>query len=195
MKYLFSLSLFLLGYCQVAQAITVSTKPTPWYISQDRAIHTPNGDVTLRAGTPVVLEVAQKYSSQNLSVGQSVTIRAKYNVVIDKQSVIPAGAIGTAVVTDAKKQGIFGKGGKLELQVQSVQAVDGQQVQLSGIPIMIEGDNKKGLAWGLSIGIGIFTYGLGFFIGFLIKGNAAEVRAGTFLTSSVASEVEISLKK
>jgi hypothetical protein len=195
MKTLFSLCLFLLGYCQIAQAIIISSKPTSWYISQDRTIHTPSGDVTLRAGTPIVLEVAQKYSSQNLNVGQSVSIRAKYNVVIDKQSVIPAGAIGTAVVTDAKKQGIFGKGGKLELQVQSVQAVDGQQVQLSGIPILIEGDNKKGLAWGLSIGLGLFTYGLGFLIGFLIKGKPAEVRAGTSLNSTVASEVEVSVKR
>lgn len=147
--------------------------------------------LTLRAGTPIVVEASQTYNAKNLSEGQTVNVRVKYNVVVTKQTLVAAGALGTANISDVGKPGIFGKAGRMELQMQSVQAVDGQQILLSGMPMIAEGQNKKGLAWGLSIGLGIFTFGIGLAAGFFIKGKHAEVRAGTTTNASVASDAQV----
>lgn len=146
--------------------------------------------VTLRSGTPIVVESAQTYNSKNLSEGQTVNVRVKYNVVANKQTLVAAGALGTATISGIVKPGVFGKPGRIELQIQSVQAVDGQQILLSGIPMNAEGQNKKGLAWGLSIGLFILTL-VGGAVGFFIKGKPAEIKAGTTSNASVASDAQI----
>lgn len=143
------------------------------------------------SGTPVVVEAVQTYSSKNLNIGQSLSVRVKFNIVQDKQILVAAGALGTANISKLEKPKIFGKPGKMELQVQRVQAVDGQQILLSGIPLILEGQNKRALALGLGIGVGVVTFGLGLIIGFFIKGKDAEFNAGTNINSSVASDMEI----
>jgi hypothetical protein len=164
--------------------VTFSTK-------QDYDIRLDDGSsVTLRAGTPIVVEATQSYSAKNLSEGQTVNVRVKYNVVVNKQTVIAAGALGNATISNITKPGIFGKAGRMELQMQSVQSVDGQQILVSSIPMMAEGQNKKGLAWGLSIGLFLFTI-IGGAIGFFIKGKPAEIKVGTSSNASVASDAQV----
>jgi hypothetical protein len=163
-------------------------------ISSDINIITDDGIVTLRSGTPVVVEAMQGYNAKNLSEGQTVNVRVKYNVVVNKKTVVAAGALGNATITDVQKPGIFGKAGRLELQIQSVQAVDGQQILVSGMNMISEGQNRKALAWGLSIGLFIFTI-IGGAIGFFIKGKNAELRAGTTANTSVASDAQVDVEE
>ncbi len=156
-------------------------------------IKTPSGATfTLRAGTPIVVEVAQTTNAKNLSEGQTISIRVKYNVVVNKQTLVAAGALGTATITDINKPGVFGKAGRMELQVQSVQAVDGQQILLSGIPMVAEGQHKKGLAWGLSVPLFLLTI-IGGGVGLFIKGKPAEIKAGTTTNTTVASDAQIQM--
>ena len=175
-----------------AQAVSSANKNIPpLYVSKDVTIMVDGNATTLRAGTPILVEAVQTFSSKRLSIGQSVNVRAKFNVVVDRKILVSAGALGTATVTNIRKRRGFGRAGTMELQIQSIQAVDGQQVFLTGIPITFEGDNKKGLAWGIAIGVGLITYGLGLLLGFAFKGKDAEFRAGTSLNASVASDVEV----
>lgn len=161
-------------------------------ISKDMIISTPEGEVTLRAGTPVVVETVQTLNAKNLSEGQTVSVRVKYNVVVSRQTVVAAGALGNATVAEIVKPGMFGRAGRIELQVQSIQAVDGQQVLVSGMAMIAEGQNRKALAWTLAVGLFIFTL-VGGAIGFLIKGKTAELKAGTSSNVSVASDAQVEL--
>jgi hypothetical protein len=173
---------------------TVTTKKTPpLYVQSDAIIMVGGKPITLRAGTPVVAEAAQTYTSKNLSVGQSINVRAKFNVVVDKHTLISAGSLGSATISDLRKGGVFGRGGRMELQVQSIQAADGQQVLLAGIPLTLEGDSKAGLAWTISIILFLFTI-VGGAVGFFIKGKDAEFKSGMQVNSSVASDLEIEPK-
>jgi hypothetical protein len=187
-------------------AVTTAPGPKPkeinFTISKDVDITTVDGNtVTLRAGTPIVVETSQTYNAKNLTEGQTVNFRVKYNVVVSKQTLVAAGALGTANITDIVRPGVFGKGGKIELQIQSVQAVDGQQILLSGIAMVSEGQNKKGLAWGLSAGLfvlGLFVFApliLGGAAGFLVKGKPAEIKAGTNTNASVASDAQVEVEE
>jgi hypothetical protein len=196
-KYFKTYALILVCLCisLTADAITQSKVTPQWYISKDVVIHTPTKEVTLRAGTMVVVEIPQNYSSKNLSSGNTINIRAKFNVVVDKITVIAAGVSGFASVTDVKKAGMFGRAGRIELQVQSIQAVDGQQVPLSGIPLTLEGENRALLAWGLAIGLAIFTIGIGLVAGIFIKGKEAEAKAGMTINSNVAADIQVGERK
>jgi hypothetical protein len=168
-----------------------SNKPTSEIVvTKDVIVQTPSGEVTLRAGTAVVVEAVQTYSGKNLSEGQTINVRVKYNVVVNKMTVIAAGSLGNATITDIQRPGVFGKAGRMELQVQSVQSVDGQQILVSGINMIAEGQNRKGLAWSLSIGLFILTL-VGGAVGFLIKGKPAELKSGTTANVSVASDAQI----
>lgn len=166
----------------------------PVYVAQEITIQTAYGPVTLRAGTQVVVEPAQTFNTKNLSVGQTVNVRVKYNVVVNKQIVIAAGAPGTAIISKLTKPRSFGRGSEAEFQVQSVQTTDQQQCPLSGIPLIVEGDDKKGLAIGLCIGLGLITIPIlcvGALSGLFIKGKHAEIPAGTSLNANVASDIEV----
>jgi hypothetical protein len=161
---------------------------------KDYEIKTADGaTLTLRAGTSIVVEASQTYNAKNLSEGQTVNVRVKYNVIVNKQTLVAAGALGTANISDLTKPGAFGKAGRMELQMQSVQAVDGQQILLSGTPMIAEGQNKKGLAWGLSIGLFLLTI-IGGIAGIFIKGKPAEVKAGTTTNTSVASDAQVQVE-
>ncbi len=180
-------------------ALSPSSTPKPrpavsFVTLKDYEIMTADGTtLTLRAGTPIVVEASQTYNSKNLSEGQTVNVRVKYNVIVNKQTLVAAGALGTANISDLTKPGAFGKAGRMELQMQSVQSVDGQQILLSGTPMIAEGQNKKGLAWGLSIGLFLLTI-IGGIAGIFIKGKPAEVKAGTTTNTSVASDAQVEVE-
>ncbi len=148
---------------------------------------------TLTAGTPVIVETLETYNAKNLSSGQVISVRVKFNVVNNKQVLISAGALGTAIVSEVVKPKGFGKPGKLIINLQSVQSVDGQQILLSGNSSAMEGENRKGLAWGVGLGAGVLTSGVGLLAGFAFKGKDAELKAGTTFNSYVASDTEIDI--
>lgn len=148
--------------------------------------------IELRAGTPISVELIQNLNSTDLTAGQTVDFRVKFDVIVKKKRVITAGSIGKGQITKVSKRKMFGKPGVLEIQAQYVQAVDGQLVPLTGMALKVRGDDKSALAWGLSVGLGIFTL-VGFGTGLFIKGKKAEMPAGTALNVSVASNIEIEL--
>jgi len=176
------------------QAVTKIVKKSPIYVTENTQIIVDGKTYTLNAGTPLIVEAVNTTSSNHLSVGQSVTIRAKFNIVVDKETLVSAGALGTAVVSKVQKRKIFGKPGYLELQAQSIRAVDNQQVLLSGMPLHIEGKSKATLAWILSGALFLTTI-IGGAVGFFIKGQDAEFSTGTQVNTSVASDMEIEPKQ
>jgi hypothetical protein len=192
-KICFASFLFLGIFLQNISAITHS-KVSPLYVAKDFPIKVDGYTLTLRAGTAVVVEAPQNFDSKNLSAGQTLNLRVKYNVVVDKRNLISAGALAIASVSSITKPSFFGKGGRIELIIQNAQAVDTQQVPISGIPLIVEGEDKKALAWGVAIGVGLFTYGFGLLLGFIFKGKTAELKAGTTINGSVASDVEITVR-
>ena len=187
-------SFFLLLFLTAATFASAAVVNPTLYVADDVTIMVDGQEVQLRAGTPVVAEASQTYTSRNLTAGQSISVRTKFNVVVKKQTLISAGALGSATVSRIRKRGIFGRPGEMELQIQSVQAVDGQQVLLSGIPLTIEGKSNATLAIILSVVL-LLTTLIGGAIGFLIKGKEAEFVAGTQLNASVASDMEIEVEE
>jgi hypothetical protein len=143
----------------------------------------PGEVVILRAGTSIPLELVSTLYSSNVRSGQMVDFRVLSDVKANGKIVI-SGSIAQGQITRAKKRGLLGSEGELEIAIKSVKAVDGTTVYLSGNNLYDEGSNKLALSIVLTICC---------LFGFLIKGGKAEIPAGAQVQGTVISNVEINL--
>ena len=88
-------------------------------------------ELTLPAGTPIEVEVAYTVNSLDLKPGEHISFRVLVPIVIDGVAVIEEGALVTARVTQAKRGGHWGKGGKLAWSMEDVVAVDNSRILLA----------------------------------------------------------------
>ncbi|MCO6479431.1 MAG: hypothetical protein J5I94_22545 [Phaeodactylibacter sp.] len=100
--------------------------------------------LTLRAGTPVSLTLNQTVSSHDVQIGNTVEFLVRSNVTVNGQVVIAAGSIAEGmvknVVNPCPDNSCKAQCAKLEIVVETVQAVDGQRVFLRSIPFTIKGE-------------------------------------------------------
>jgi len=88
-------------------------------------------ELTLPAGTPIEVQVAYTVNSLDLKPGEHISFRVLVPIVIDGVAVIEEGALVTARVTQAKRGGHWGKGGKLAWSMEDVVAVDNSRILLA----------------------------------------------------------------
>ncbi len=151
-----------------------------------------SAQVTLRSGSVVPLELSTTVQSNSAVQGQTVDFRVVYDVVVDQKTVIPAGTLAKGIVRRVVKSKGAGRGGVVEVQVESIN-LNGQSVPLYSNSHLVEGENKKGLVWGLTGGGFLVIGPLSFFF-LLIKGESAVIQAGTKLDATVVRNVIIDTK-
>lgn len=144
----------------------------------------PNGTVLLKAGTVIPMELISTITSKNARSGQMVDFRVMSDVKVDGKTVIAAGSIAQGQIVRAKKSGLLGSEGELEISVKTIKAVDGTNIYLSSNNVSDEGSNKVALSIVLTLCC---------LFGFLIKGGQAEIPAGIQLQGMVASNTEINV--
>jgi hypothetical protein len=141
--------------------------------------------VILPAGTIVRLENSSEISSENLIAGQTVDFFVSGDVKVDGKVVVKSGAIAKGYVTRVQKAKGLGKEGSLEIEIRSVQAVDGSEVKLTSSRVSEVGDDKQTAAILLGVLVCIL---------FLTKkGENAKIPPGFSLDGRVASDTEVSL--
>lgn len=133
-------------------------------------------EVVLKAGTAVPMQLVNTVTGKDAAVGQIVDFRVTSDIKVDGVTVIPANAVAKAQVVRAKKNGLLGSAGEIQLTVNSVTAVDGTQVILSGGTLSDEGKNKLVLS---------------IFLCFLIKGGQGELPAGMACSPIVSGNTPI----
>ena len=141
-------------------------------------------EVTLKAGMPISLTTMTNANSDKLSSGSTVDFKVVSDVKVNGDVVIPAGSIAKGQVTHVSKSAALGKGGDLTISINSVNAIDGSMIPVSGATISATGDNNTGLA----VVCGLFTL-----FGFLIPGEAAEIPAGAQVQAAVMANTTITL--
>jgi hypothetical protein len=142
-------------------------------------------ETVLRAGTAIQLETVNRISSETVRVGQTVDFRVRQDVKVDGKTAIAAGTIARGQVVRAQKARGIGREGFVEIQLRSVEAVDGTEVFLSGGNVYAEGDDKQVL----SIVLGVFLC----ILFLLIKGENADIPAGYQVSPSVASNTPLNI--
>jgi hypothetical protein len=126
--------------------------------------------VVIPDGTEIPAVTTEMLSSKTAQADDPITFKVEEDVVVDGSVVIAKGALLKGVVTNSKKSGFFGRGGELNIRVESTETVDKQKIKVRAAKGK-EGDNKTGTTVALVVLFGP--------LGFLKKGKNAEIKEGT----------------
>ncbi|MDQ6780684.1 MAG: hypothetical protein M3Z37_05975 [Candidatus Eremiobacteraeota bacterium] len=133
--------------------------------------------VTIVAGTPLKVHIMGELSSATATPGQTFQIEAAEPLTVQGAIVISQGAPGQGHVVAATPARKSGKGGRLSVQLDWINAVDGQQLQLSATPRAESGTNKIGTA-NTANAVAALVFGpVGLFAHNFVKGKDVVVRA------------------
>ena len=148
---------------------------------------------TLLDGTAVKLRLAENLSSEKNKTGDQVPFEVVDEVVVDGVVVVPKGAQAVATVTNASPKKSMGRGGKLDVNVDSMRLIDGEKVQLRAVQ-----ENKGGGHVGAMTGAIVAT-SIVFFpaapLFLFIHGKPVEIPQGTVVTAFVEGDMHLDMAK
>jgi hypothetical protein len=151
---------------------------------------TPN---TLLDGTPVKIRLSETLSSESAKTGQQVAFEVVEEVDVQGVAVLPKGATALATVTTAEPKKRMGRGGKLDVNVDSARLIDGEKVQLRAVQ-----DNKGGGHVGAMTGAMVAT-SIVFFpaapLFLFMHGKEVVIPKGTEITAFVQGDMKLDMAK
>ncbi len=141
--------------------------------------------VRLNKGTELKIKFAAdgRISSGRLAKGDSVDIVLSEPIIMDDSTIVESGAIGKAVVVDAKKNGRRGKPGYIKIRYVSLRP-KGAFKTAGDAPIPIAGEienkgkSKKTLSYIL-------------LFGFLLKGGNGEIDKSAAYNATIAESIKL----
>ena len=136
--------------------------------------------LTLAAGTPITLAVAQEANSSTHRAGDTISLTVLNDVRIGDTIVIPRGTPAQGEITWRTGKGAFGKSGKLEFSL--------RHIDLGGQRLPVSGDYRQE-GEGNTIATGIAILAVGVFAGF-VTGKRARLPVGRELMSQLAQNVD-----
>jgi hypothetical protein len=135
----------------------------------------------LKEGTDVKLKFSDDLSSKTANEGDPVNLVLDEDLKVGDVVVVKAGAKATGTITNAKKAGMMGKAGELNMRLEHLKAGD-QRVRLRGSKGK-EGEGKVGTAVALTVLFGP--------IGLIKHGKNVDVKAGTPLAAYIDEDVAL----
>ncbi len=138
--------------------------------------------IVLREGTEVKLKFAQALTSKTAAEEDPVNFLLAEDLVVGDLVVAKAGAMATGVVSHAKRAGMMGKAGELNIRLSHLKAGE-KKIKLRGTHGK-EGQGKEGTAVALTVLFGP--------IGLIKHGKNVEVKEGAPLTAYVDEDVVLS---
>lgn len=142
----------------------------------------PEGNLYIPKNTSFEVALGRDISSKKSKKGESVDLIMVDNLIINDVVVIPKGTIGTAVITNSRKNGFFGRSGKLELSPQSITTLNGVKIPL------VNTLESRGKSDGGAIVVGAAVSLVG---GFFMKGTNIYHPAGTKIIVTVPDHIDL----
>jgi len=130
--------------------------------------------VEIPEGTEIKIVTIDSISGKKAKEGAAVEFKVQEDVRVGDRIVIAKDAIVKGLVSQAKKPGMMGRGGKLSVRVESTQTIDGQMIRLRAAKSGAGGDNF-GTTFALSYIVGPFAL--------LTPGKNARIKAGTVFSA------------
>ncbi len=157
--------------------------------STNSAAHRP----VLEDGTPVKLRIGRTVSSADAHVGDTVDFEVLEEVRVRNELVIPKGGTALATVTDAKPKGHMGKGGKLDINIDSVRLADGEKAALRAVKD-VKGGGHGGAMTGAMVATGLVFFPAAPLFLFM-HGKDITIPKGTEVTAYVNGDFPIDITK
>lgn len=125
--------------------------------------------IKLPDGEKIRLVLAEDISSATANVGDRITFTVAEDFKVGDTTLITKGAQAVGSITEAKKKGMLGRGGKLNMQMEHVKAVDNQNIRIRATAAR-EGDDQTGKTVAVFVLAGPFAV--------LVKGKDIVVHKG-----------------
>lgn len=126
--------------------------------------------VEIPDGAEIAVVTTETISSKTATEGDPVTFKVDEDFKVNGIVVITKGTLVKGYVSNAEKNGHFGKAGKLNIRIESTKTVDAQTIKLRASKGK-EGEGKTGTTVALVVLFGP--------LGFLKHGKNAEIKEGT----------------
>ena len=149
------------------------------------AATTPAEKLVLKEGADVSLKFAQDLSSKTAEEDDPVSLVLDQDIKVGDLVVVKAGAKAVGTITHAKKAGMMGKAGELNMRLDYL-ITDGGRVRLRGTKGK-EGEGKVGAAVALTVLFGP--------IGLIKHGKNVEIKEGTPLLAYTDENYEVPAPK
>ena len=141
---------------------------------------------TLKSGSVITLRFVEEVKSNS----NAANVVVANDVKVDDKIIVSAGTPVQTQVTATKRRSC-GIAGVLNVAFISTRATDGTLITLIGGSISREGKNKRGLAIGLGVGLGVLAWPL--LSCLVIRGGEAVIPEGP-LTTNVLTANEVTIK-
>lgn len=132
--------------------------------------------------TVVHIEITETISSKTSTLGDTFALKLAEPVVVDGQTVLPAGLTGRGEVTHAAKRGWGGRPGELIINARYVDCGE-IRISLGHLHFAVAGQNNFGGAFATSQIIPLGQL--------MVSGKDASIPAGAKATAQVKAEVVI----
>lgn len=152
--------------------------------------HTADGRPILEESTPVRLRLMRTLSSADSRTGDQVDFEVLDAVKLGDTEVISQGALALATVTDAHSKKSMGRGGKLDVNIDSVKLTNGQKAALRAVK-ETKGGGHTGAMTGAMVATGIVFFPAAPLFLFM-KGKDITIPKGTEITAYVNADTPFS---
>ena len=192
------LSHVLLGQTGDAQAATAppaqhAAQPTIPQQTTDTSNFTSAKGFVLEDGIPVKLRLNRNVSSADAQVGEGVDFEVLEEVSINGVAVIPKGGLARGTVTEAQAKRRMARGGKLDMNLDSVRLVDGEKAALRAVKEAKGGGHTGGMTAGIVV-TGLLVWPAAPFFLFM-HGKDITVPKGAEITAYVNGDMKLDLSK
>jgi len=150
--------------------------------------------VPVPAGTTVGLKLLNTLDSQHLPQGSQIHFKVAADVLVDRHTIIRAGAPATGTATKVSKPGVFGSSSQVIIGLLTVTAVDKKPLKLQDVKINAD-SLKKNVAGavGASVAGAIILGPVGLASGALVRGGWVQVPAGSIINAATQSHASVSV--
>ncbi|MEN3330650.1 MAG: hypothetical protein V7641_15 [Blastocatellia bacterium] len=194
MKNLFQItSLVLIGILGVQGYAQTKSKTPPPVLPQSNQTTKPPLAFGLEDGTPVKLRINRTMSSADAKTGETVDFEVLEDIKIGEIIIIPRSGIAWATVTEAQPKRRMGRGGKLNINIDTVRLVTGEKAALRAVK-ETQGGGHTGAMTGAIVATSIVFFPAAPFFLFM-KGKDITIPKGTEITAYINGDTSLDPKK
>jgi hypothetical protein len=139
---------------------------------------------TLAANSEVVLTLNEAVSSENLVLGDRVSLTVAQDVKVNGSVVIPHGTRAVSQITMRKGKGSFGKSGKLEIVFRYLD-LDGRHIPIEGRYLQ-QGEGNGAATVGAVLAAGVIG-------GLVVHGHSARIPQGHEFSVRTVDAIPVTL--
>jgi hypothetical protein len=143
----------------------------------------------LEDGTPIKLRLQRTISSADAQVDDRVDFDVLEEIKVKDVIVIPKGSVALGTVTEAQSKRRMARGGKLNVNIDSVRLVDGEKAPLRAVKEVKGGGHTGAMTGGIVATSIVFFPAAPFFL--LMHGKDITIPKGTEITAYVNGDMEL----